>query len=147
MNSFSNGPSDKVGHKVAQLMQTPGEARQRMLAGVYMPKATDTPQGRLQNAMELVYESDALSRKLRRAVKTKVLPKVAPKELVSLAVEKGVISKEDADLMLRAEAARDDAIQVDDFTTEEYMRNAIVAAGGDGASGDGASIATGTPTT
>ena len=36
--------------------------------------------------------------------------------------EAGIITREDADLVAEAEAAREEAVQVDSFTLEEFMR-------------------------
>lgn len=38
---------------------------------------------------------------------------------------KGIISDEEAELIRKAEDARNDAIQVDDFTLDEYMAETV----------------------
>ena len=65
--------------------------------------------------------------------------------MVAQAVEKGVVTAEEADLLRRAEEARTDVIQVDSFTLEEYMRTSVkpdVAGdtGGDGAEAPAAAL-------
>ena len=144
INTLGNGPGDKLGQHVARLMQTPGEQRDRMTTGIYVPEATHEPLGRLENAFRLVYDGDKITRKISKAVKTGQLPKARPEALLEQAIEQGIITQQEAQLVQEAEAARDDAIQVDSFTLEEYQQGATGGAGlpssGDGAGGDGASI-------
>lgn len=140
MNPLSNGPSDKAGHAVARLMQTPGEQRQRLTEGIYAPDDVNEAIGRLENAFRLAYEGDHVARTISKAVKAKQLPKGRPETLVAQAVEAGIITQEQASLLQQAEAARNDAIQVDSFTLEDYMRGAVKP--DSMPSGDGASFET-----
>lgn len=137
LNTLGSEPADYLGQKVAQAMQVPGAQRDRHTAGMYVTHNPSQALGILETALSLVSEAAPVQRKLRAAIKAKTLPrKVAPAELVRLALEAGVITPADADLLQRAEAARNDAIQVDDFTLEEYKRTAVQMpgdAGGDGA--------------
>ena len=142
LNPLSNGPTDAMGHAVAKLMQTPGEQRRRMSEGIYAPEEVSEAFGRLENAFRLAYEGDHVARTISKAVKAKQLPKARPAALVAKAVEAGIISAEEAQTLEASEAARNDAIQVDSFTLEEYNRGAVRddIPSGDGAHGDGASI-------
>ena len=133
-NRLSSGPSDELGHKVAAAMMVPGEQRDRLFDGVFVPDDTSHPLGRYENAMVLAYEADGIAKKIKVAVKSGELPKARPAELVEKALEIGLITSDEAELMARAEAARNDAIQVDDFDVEDYFRSAIgVDYNGDGA--------------
>jgi acyl-CoA dehydrogenase len=125
INSISNGPSDRVGHEVARLMQTPGEQRQRLTAGIYVPDDVNEALGRLENAFRLAYEGDKVARAISKAIKAKKLPKDRPENLIDQAAEAGVITYDEASILRQSEAARNDAIQVDSFTLEEYMRGAV----------------------
>jgi acyl-CoA dehydrogenase len=91
-----------------------------------------------------VHEAEPVERKIKDAIKAKQLPRIRGKKLVEMATEKGIVTRDEAETIARAEAARRDAIQVDAFTLEEYMRNAVTtldAAAGDGApAGDGGPI-------
>ncbi|MEO0558485.1 MAG: acyl-CoA dehydrogenase, partial [Bacteroidota bacterium] len=146
-NRISAMPSDTTGHKVAMAMQVPGEQRDRLTSAVFSTLDPEHALGRFESAMRLCYEGEAVYGKVKAAIKRRELPRQHPATLVELAVEKGVLTSDEADLLRRAEAARNDAIQVDSFTTEEYFQTAASPlAGGDGASrptsGDGASVAT-----
>ena len=58
--------------------------------------------------------------KIGKAVKKKQLPRNKPERLVDKALEAGVITAEEAKLCRDAEAARDDAIQVDSFDLQAF---------------------------
>ena len=128
-NRISGEPSDRTGGRVAAAMQVPGIQRDRLFGGVFVPTDPETAVGRFEHAMALCYEAEAVVGKVKAAIKDKRLPRANPATLVGAAVEKGVITAEEAQLLERAEAARADAIQVDSFTTEEYFASAVEPAG------------------
>ncbi|MDX1439929.1 MAG: acyl-CoA dehydrogenase [Rubricoccaceae bacterium] len=134
LNRLSSGPSDQLAHKVAAAMQVPGEQRSRLFDGIFVPADSEHPLGRYEHAMALAHEADEIAGRIRGAVKTGELPRARPAELVEKAVETGLISSEEAELIARAEAARSDAIQVDAFDVEAYFRSAVgLDHNGDGA--------------
>lgn len=120
MNRIGTMPSDELGHKVAQAMQKRGEQRDRITDGIYLPKDTDQALGRYEHALELLEKADHVYRKIRSATKKKELPKTQPRFVIDEALEKGIISEEEAELIRKAEEARVDVVQVDEFTLEEY---------------------------
>lgn len=141
INPLSHGPIDKTGHAVAKSMQTPGEQRRRLTEGIHTPESLQEPFGILERAFRLAYHGDHVARKISNAVRAGTLEKGRPAALVGKALEAGVINQEEAALIQDAEAARNEAIKVDSFTLEEYMRTAVPAgsstsssieAGGDG---------------
>ena len=155
-NRLSAMPSDKTGHKVAAAMQVPGEQRDRLFGGVYSPMDPEHTMGRFENAMVVCAQAEGVVRKVKAAIRARQLPKAHPATLIPQAVEGGVITAGEAALLQRAEAVRNDAIQVDSFSNEDYFRSAVEPAavtptaqpaplapeaGGDGAaSGDGAAV-------
>jgi len=102
-----------------------------------VPSDPNEALGRLERAFQLAYQEDELLRKIYAAVKRGELPKARPEQLVRQAVEKGIITAEEAGLIQEAEAARWDAIQVDAFTLEEYRRYYNAPPAGIEAAGDG----------
>jgi acyl-CoA dehydrogenase len=135
LNPIGSKPSDYLGHKVAQAMQVPGPQRERHTAGIFVSDDPTDALGRLEHALTLHHQAEPVQRRIKDAVKAGTLPRTAPAKLVGLAVEKGIITASEADLVRKAEEARYDAIQVDAFTLEEYKRDAVApeGAGGDGA--------------
>ena len=147
-NRIAADPSDKVGGRVAAAMQVPGEQRDRLFGGVFVPSDPTTAVGRFEHTMALCYQAEGVVAKVKQAIRAKQLPKAHPATLIAKAVEQGILTPDEAALLTRAEEARNDAIQVDSFTTDEYFASAVEPAGrpateamrasaGDGA-GDGA---------
>ena len=124
-NRLSAPPSDATGHAVAAALQVPGEQRDRLTSLVFTSNDPDHTLGRFEHAMRLCYEAEGVARKLKGAVKRRDLPKAHPAALVPQAVEAGIITAEEAELMRRAEAARNDAIQVDAFDNDDYFASAV----------------------
>ena len=66
-----------------------------------------------------------MARKIKRAVRERRLPKGRPAALLDAALEAGVLDAKEVELVREAEAAREDAIQVDSFTLEEYLKSSV----------------------
>ncbi|KIO49534.1 acyl-CoA dehydrogenase [Nitrosospira sp. NpAV] len=107
-------PSDELGHKVAKLMLTPGEARDRLTAGIYMPESDDEPLNILEEAMRCAVVSEAVETKLRAAVKASRIP-AQREEKIAAALKQRVITTHELELMGKMEALRRRVIMVDDF--------------------------------
>ena len=120
-NALGSMPSDKTGSKIAQAIQVPGEQRERITSGLFISDDVTDPAGRLENALRLVYEAEPVFKKIIKAIRAKQLKKAAPHKMINDALEAGIITQEEAILLKNAEAAREDVIQVDTFTQEEYM--------------------------
>lgn len=121
LNPIGTLPSDRLGHRVARALQEPGEQRDRITEGTFIPTDVTDALGRLENAFTLVVQADPIARKVLKAVRKGELPKDRLDLLVPKAVEAGILTAEEADILKRAEEARTDVIQVDSFTQDEYM--------------------------
>ncbi|GAB5407931.1 MAG: acyl-CoA dehydrogenase [Balneolaceae bacterium] len=132
LNPIGTYPSDDLGHKVASAMQTVGEQRDRITSGTYIPKDPSEAIGRYENALNLITEAGSVYKKMYVAMKKQELPKATMENLITPALENGIITQEEADLARKAEDARYDAIQVDEFTLEEYMNETPTASLGKG---------------
>ncbi len=129
-NRLSPPPPDDLGSQVALALQEPGELRDRLTSSVFRPTDVDTALGRLEHAFRLAWDAEGVVRKLKKAIRAGRLPRRPPLELVSEAVELEILTAPEAELLKAAEEARDDAIQVDSFTLEEYARPAARNASG-----------------
>lgn len=133
LNSFSQAPSYEVSEKVARALQKPGGARDDITHyGLYIPEfsaegAGDPPEdilARIDHAFVASYGAKQVLGKIRKAVKSGELPKNKPERSIGPALEKGVITAEEADLLKRVEKLRDDVIAVNAFTLDEYAKRA-----------------------
>lgn len=121
LNPIGLPPADELGHKVAHLLQTPGETRDRLTANIYLPSHPDEPLGRLEQALCLSLQAEAILKTIKAASYAGQLPQAKPETLIDGALSAGVITKADAQLVREAEIARNDAIQVDAFSLEDYQ--------------------------
>ena len=121
MNRIGSMPSDKLGHKVAQAMQQRSEQRDRLTDGIYLPEDNSEAMGRYEHALELLEQAEPVYKKIHVATKKKELPKTQPRFVIDQALEKGIISEDEAKLVREAEEARVDVVQVDEFSLEEYQ--------------------------
>ncbi|GAB3016831.1 acyl-CoA dehydrogenase FadE [Bowmanella dokdonensis] len=113
-------PSDKLDHKVAQILQTPCDSRDRLGQGQYLSREENNPFGMLEQALDDILAAEPLYDKVCKAAGERLpfwqLDKVAGRGL-----ELGVLSEQEAELLKRAETERLRTINVDDFDSEELM--------------------------
>ncbi len=111
-----DAPTDKVGSKVAEILITPGAARDRLTAGAYVPRRDDDVIGRLDFAMEAVIAAEPIEAKMRRAVKEgKLAQQRTGAERQRAALEAGIITQAEFDHLAYTDRLRHDVIRVDDF--------------------------------
>jgi len=108
-------PSDRLGHEVAKLLITPSAARDRLTAGMYLPKSEADPIGCLESAFEAAMQAEAIEAKLRAAGKAGDIEGATPDDLVRAGVAARVISVEEEAKLKRFAKLRDEVIRVDDF--------------------------------
>ncbi|NOS75182.1 MAG: acyl-CoA dehydrogenase [Methyloglobulus sp.] len=108
--------SDALVHQTAALLlaaDTP--VRDRLTQGIYINNNPVDATGRIEVAFKAVLAAAPIEAKIKLAQKQKQLPKGELSTLVSDALAKNLISKEEAQLLATAEQARLEAIMVDDF--------------------------------
>lgn len=132
LNPIGTYPSDKLGHQVAQAMQTVGEQRDHLTSGIYLADDPTDAVGRYEHTMRLIHDADAIYKKLYKAVKKRELPKGKVIDMIDPALEKKIITSEEAEKVRKAEIARNDAIQVDDFSQQEFMAETVQSPHGKG---------------
>jgi acyl-CoA dehydrogenase len=123
LNPLGKMPSDRLGSQVAQITQTPGMPRDNLTEGIYLPDNPQEALGRLEQAMMLSVVAETILQKIKTATKEGKLPPEKPVTLVRQALEAKIISLDEVELLTQAEAARNDAIQVDSFALEEYPKS------------------------
>ncbi|MFE4107176.1 acyl-CoA dehydrogenase [Almyronema epifaneia] len=123
LNPMGTHPADRLGHRVAQQVQTIGTGRDRLTAGIHVPTDAHQALGRLERALALVQQAEPILKKIKAASHAGQLPSAKPEDLLTLAYEAGLISEAETTLVCEAEFARNDAIQVDAFTFEAYQQS------------------------
>jgi acyl-CoA dehydrogenase len=131
LNALAGEANDQHTHKIATLILTDSEQRLRHTAGIYIPPNTSEHLGLLEETFRVVKRAEAADRKVRAAIKEKTLPKLKGAPAYQAALEKNVITKEEHADLVRAEELRTQAIQVDDFSQEEYLHHSSPGALGE----------------
>jgi acyl-CoA dehydrogenase len=108
-------PSDELGHQIAKLMLSPGEARDRLTAGIYLPESDDEPLSVLEQALQCEVVCETVEARLRAAVKTGQVPAQGD-EKIAYALKQRVITPSEMELMGKMKSLRRRAIMVDDFS-------------------------------
>lgn len=120
LNFYGLAPTDRLTHRVAHALVEDEELRDRLTEGMYVTKDPEQALGRLERAYHTLKEADVVAKKVKKAVKARTLKKKS-KTLHEDALKASVITQAEYDLIKRAEALRYDAIQVDEYTEEEYL--------------------------
>jgi len=127
INRIGKMPSDKLGSKVAKAMQTPGKQRDHLTEDIYVTKKPDEALGQIEQTLELIRIATPAYGKIYKALRKKELPKKPVFKLIELALEQEIINKTEAEQLRKAENARYEAVQVDEFTLEEYQNQTPVS--------------------
>jgi len=117
---FPNGkefdpPKDQLGQHVVQTLLEPSAARDRLTAGVYVPKNPDESLAALELALRAAVAAEPVEAKIRAAAKADAHSANFGDDPVAHALAQGTISKAEAETVTRAQALRRKVIMVDDF--------------------------------
>ncbi len=121
INSFACPPSDKLGHKIVQDFIKNGKLRQKLTEGIFVSEDAADNLGRLENAMRLHENAASASDKIKQAIRVGILPKARIEDLIDVACEKNIINLAEKELLDQASEAVLDAMQVDEYSLEEYV--------------------------
>ncbi len=110
-------PADDLGHKVATLLLEPGEARDRLTAGIYVPTSADEPLGVLEQALQCAVVCEMAEAKVRAAVKAGLISAQGDEKIVA-ALQRGIITTVEAESLEQMKSLRRSVIMVDDFPAD-----------------------------
>jgi acyl-CoA dehydrogenase len=108
-------PSDRLGHEVAKLLIEPSATRDRLTAGMYVPRDESDIIGKLEAALHAAVAAEPIERKVRAAQKAGQIAGEAGAAPAQAALAAGVITAAEHAQLQRATALRDEVIRVDDF--------------------------------
>jgi len=113
-------PSDKLERKLTSIVTRPNDYRTSLKQSVYLSGDPSQPVDAVEEAFLLLLKHVDLYKKVSglKKVKWENVPDVLAK-----AVKSKVLTQVEMDAILQVEAARWDAIQVDEFTFESMVRN------------------------
>jgi acyl-CoA dehydrogenase len=108
-------PRDRLGSQVVALLLAPGPARERLTAGIFIPKDLDEPVAVLEAALRAVIAAEPIGAKIRKARTDGVISASFADQIVEEAVAKGIINQVEKAAMDLAKQLRRRCIMVDDF--------------------------------
>ncbi len=114
-------PSDRLTHKVAQLLLTPSDTRDRLTDGIYKSAKTGHPIGMMEEALPQVIHAEPLERKLLKALKHKEITGITWEEQLQDAIARSVVTAEEADILVQVRMLVMEIIAVDEFDLEELQ--------------------------
>jgi acyl-CoA dehydrogenase len=114
-----NPPTDKQMRKVMRHLL---DVRDALTADVYVPAATDPALGRLEEAYRKITATKDIRKKLDKARRDKTLAKQPLPQMAEAAHKLGILTQTERDTLILAEAAREDAIQVDSFEARQFLK-------------------------
>ncbi len=115
----AQAPSDRLGHRVASLLLTPSDTRDRLCEGVFLTPCPNNPAGRVNAALPRVIAAEPVERKLHKAVKNGEITALEFDTQLHEAQLKGVLSAEEVALLQELQVLVHDVIAVDDFDPAE----------------------------
>ncbi|RPE80949.1 acyl-CoA dehydrogenase [Vulcaniibacterium tengchongense] len=115
----AQAPSDRLGHKIASLLMSPNEARDRLAAGVFTTPTANNPAGRINSYLPKVVLAEPVERKFLKALKTRDIEALSFGEQLDEGVREGWITAEERRQLEELREMTIDAIGVDDFDPEE----------------------------
>jgi acyl-CoA dehydrogenase len=119
-------PVDSLSFRIAELIQTPGPQRDRLTQGIFEPTDVEDPFLRLERAFRLIHKTEAIRARIKSAAKAgKVKKDRSLTRMIAESVENGIVTSAEADALELAETERLEAVQVDDFSFEEYLGRAV----------------------
>ena len=108
-------PNDKLSHQTASILLNDSAVRERLTQGIYINQHPDDATGRIEIAFKAVLAAaPVVEAKIRAA-------KLGKGDVTIKALEQGIITPAEAELIQLAEQARLAAISVDDFSTDEIL--------------------------
>lgn len=115
-------PKDRWNRKIAQLLMTPSEARERLTEGLYKAKHPNNVMADLEDALIKSIASDPIEKIIRTAHHDGLIEGFTPLQKAQAALDQNIISRGDFQCYKEADAARRRVINVDDFDNQELAR-------------------------
>ena len=118
-------PDDALGALIARGLLEDRETRLALTGDIYVPSSEEPGLGRLEAALKEAVAAHQVETRIRDAVRAGRLDKAPGDILLDAALAAGVITQPEHEQVRRADAVRDEVIQVDAFPPDEYNRQAL----------------------
>ena len=118
-------PSDRLGHRVAAILCTPNEARNRLAEWTYLTPNKNNVVGRMNAILPDVIAAEPVERKFLKALKSGQLKSLDALGQLAEAEQIGAITAGERQLLERVREATLEFINVDDFDPRELQANRV----------------------
>ena len=108
-------PSDELERRIAESIVVPSVIRERLTQGMYITDDINSQLGRLEYALQQVIAIQPLEAKLKEAQRIDLVRGYSLAARIDNAVAARLFTEEEAEQLRKAEAARLDALKVDDW--------------------------------
>ena len=114
-------PRDKYNHKIARIFTSPTTSRQRLSHGAYLSSDQQNPLADIQDALVKSIMAEPIEKTIKLAAREGSVTGYTPAEQLQNALNERIISIDQYDICVQADAARRKVIAVDDFSAEELI--------------------------
>lgn len=116
-------PTDKhMDALVKELLDENSDFRDNITRQIYIPEKGELGLGLIEQARDAILEAQPAFKKLNKLKRTKQVAKDISEKMAEEALAKGLMTKDEVKLIVKAEELRYDAVQVDSFTGAEFAR-------------------------
>ncbi len=113
---------DQLDTQVAQLVMQPGDSRNRLINGSFVPEEQSASVHLLERTLKMVVDAEPLEDRVVKAMRKGELLSRTVDEAINEAVEKAIVTDQEAAILCDAITATREVIEVDDFATTEFNR-------------------------
>jgi acyl-CoA dehydrogenase len=129
-----SAPSDRMNPEIAELVMSPGEARERLCHYIYRTPEPGNHLGLVQQALELAIAAEPLEKKIRiGGVKTGIVKALELPGQIREALAAGIITEAEAAQLREYDRKVMEIINVDDFESHELAAGGAVESATGGA--------------
>ena len=116
-------PTDDLGHKLAAILLSPSEARDRITSGIFIPTGENQQVARLEKAFGMAEEADKIEKRLNGLKRNGEITGDTIDALLKQADKAALITDQEAKLFSEFLTLRKLIITVDDFDKNEFRLN------------------------
>ena len=113
-------PTDDLGHKLASMLMSPSDTRDRVTAGIFIPENEDQQVARLEKAFSMAEDADRIEKRLIGLKRKGDISGENIEELLKVADRESFITDQDARLFEEFLVLRKSIITVDDFDKNAF---------------------------
>lgn len=115
-------PVDHLGHQIARILLKPSPTRDRLTRGIFLPKSPEDSIGRLESALNKIIAAEEGEKKLARALHAHQIHSGSEEANIEEGLKKGILSREEGELLRSASGARREAVTVDSFPADFWNK-------------------------